>query len=166
MNFNDMIKLKWTDIQNNGVAYKRSKNKRSYDFELHPKAQAVLNLLREYPIQSDAGYVFPILMKEHDNVFKIDVRIDSALKDFNEDSQAMAEAIGWEKRFTSNCLRHGFASHLNEAGVDVRMIQESLGHETQLQTRVYLDDIEDSIITNAINAALVYINNCSYSHIL
>ena len=42
-------------------------------------------------------------MKEHDDVFKIDARIDSALKDFNEDSQAMAEAIGWKKQFTSNC---------------------------------------------------------------
>ncbi|OOQ60024.1 tyrosine-type recombinase/integrase [Mucilaginibacter pedocola] len=155
MNFNDMIKLKWIHIQNNGVAYKRSKNKRSYDFELHPKAQAVLNLLREYPVQSDAGYVFPILMKEHDDVFKIDARIDSALKDFNEDSQAMAEAIGWEKRFTSNCIRHGFASHLNEAGVDIRFIQEALGHETQLQTRTYLDDIEDGVIAKAINGALI-----------
>nr|WP_186292615.1 tyrosine-type recombinase/integrase [Mucilaginibacter corticis] len=154
MNFNDMIKLKWTDIQNNGVAYKRSKNKRSYDFELHPKAQAVLNLLREYPVQSDSGHVFPILMKEHDDVFKIDARIDSALKDFNEDSQAMADAIGWKKRFTSNCLRHGFASHLNEARVDIRIIQESLGHETQLQTRTYLDDIEDGPLFSVVPIAI------------
>jgi hypothetical protein len=36
----------------------------------------------------------------------------------------------------------------------MKIIQEALGHETQLQTRVYLDDIEDGIITNAINAAL------------
>jgi len=67
----------------------------------------------------------------------------------------MADAIGWKKVFTSNALRHGFASHLNEANVDIKIIQESLGHETQGQTRVYLDDIEDSVITNAINAALV-----------
>ncbi len=30
-----------------------------------------------------------------------------------------------------------------------------MGHETQGQTRIYLDDIEDSIITNAINAVLI-----------
>jgi integrase/recombinase XerD len=155
MNFNDMLKLKWEHIENRGVAYKRSKNKRAYDFELHPKAAKVLDLFKDYPVQSDAGYIFPFLMKEHDNAMKIDARIDSALKDFNEDSKAMAVAIGWHKTFTSNALRHGFASHLNEARVDIRIIQEALGHETQLQTRTYLDDIEDSIITQAINEALV-----------
>jgi integrase/recombinase XerD len=82
------------------------------------------------------------------------VRIDSALKDFNEDSKAMAEAVGWKKQFTSNALRHGFASHLNEANVDIKIIQEAMGHETQADTRIYLADLEDSIITEAINAAL------------
>ena len=155
MNFNDMLKLKWEHIENRGVAYKRSKNKRAYDFELHPKAAKVLDLFKEHPTQSDAGYIFPFIMKEHDNAMKIDARIDSALKDFNEDSKAMAAAVGWVKNFTSNALRHGFASHLNEAKVDIRIIQEALGHETQLQTRTYLDDIEDSIITEAINGALI-----------
>jgi site-specific recombinase XerD len=94
-------------------------------------------------------------LKEHDTSKKIDARIDSALKDFNEDSKAMASAIGWHKKFTSNALRHGFASHLNEADVDIKIIQEAMGHETEKQTRTYLDDIEDSIITNAINSALI-----------
>jgi integrase/recombinase XerD len=99
----------------------------------------------------------PFIMKEHSTSKMIDARIDSALKDFNEDSKAMAEAIGWNKVFTSNALRHGFASHLNEADVDIKIIQESMGHETQAQTRTYLDDIEDSIITNTINSALICI---------
>ncbi|QEM07257.1 tyrosine-type recombinase/integrase [Mucilaginibacter rubeus] len=154
MNFNDMLKLKREQFVNNGIVYRRSKNKRSYDFELHPKAVAVVKLLENFPEQSDAGYIFPFIMQEHDTAKKIDARIDSALKDFNEDSQAMADAVGWKKRFTSNALRHGFASHLNEANVPIKIIQEALGHETQLQTRVYLDDIEDGIITSAINAAL------------
>ena len=154
MNFNDMLKLKREDFVNNGIVYKRSKNKRNYDFELHPKAVRVIKIFENFPEHSDAGYIFPFIMKEHDTAQKIDVRIDSALKDFNEDSKAMASAVGWNKDFTSNTLRHGFASHLNEADVAIKIIQEALEHETQAQTRVYLDDIEDSIITNAINAAL------------
>ena len=155
MNFNDMLKLKWEDFQNNGIVYKRSKNKREYNFELHPKALKVVKLFKDFQAQSDAGHIFPFVMKEHDTAKKIDARIDSALKDFNEDTTAMAKAIGWEKSFTSNALRHGFASHLNEANVDIKIIQEALGHETQAQTRTYLDDIEDSIITSAINNALL-----------
>lgn len=155
MNFNDIVRLKWDDIQNNGLSYKRTKNKRHYDFELHPVALEILEIFKKLPNQSDAGYVFPFILKEHDTSKKIDARIDSALKDFNEDSKAMAAAIGWHKNFTSNALRHGFASHLNEAGVGMKIIQEAMGHETEKQTRTYLDDIEDSIITNAINSALI-----------
>ena len=155
MNFNDMLKLKKEQFVNNGIVYKRSKNKRSYDFELHPKAIRVIKIFEEYEQQSDAGYIFPFIMKEHDTAKKIDARIDSALKDFNEDSKAMAEAVGWHKQFTSNALRHAFGSHLNEANVDIKIIREALGHETEGQTRVYLDDIDDSIIANAIQTALI-----------
>jgi integrase len=154
MNFNDMLKLKKEDFVNDGITYKRSKNKRNYDFELHPSAVKVIKIFEDFPEQSDAGYIFPFIMQEHNTAKKIDVRIDSALKDFNEDSKAMAEAVGWKKQFTSNALRHGFASHLNEANVDIKIIQEAMGHETQADTRIYLADIEDSIITEAINNAL------------
>jgi integrase/recombinase XerD len=155
MNFNDMIKLKKDQFVNNGIVYKRSKNKRNYDFELHPEAVRIIRLFEGYHEQSNAGYIFPFIMKEHDSAKKIDTRIDSALKDFNEDSKAMAEAIGWKKQFTSNALRHGFASHLNEADVDIKIIQEAMGHETQADTKIYLADLEDAVITNAINKALI-----------
>jgi integrase/recombinase XerD len=155
MNFNDVLKLKREQFVNDGIVYKRSKNKRGYDFELHPRAIAIIKEFENFPEQSDAGFIFPFLMLEHDTAKKIDARIDSALKDFNEDSNAMAVVVGWNKKFTSNALRHGFASHLNEANVDIKIIQEALGHETQAQTRVYLDDIDDSIIAGAIKAALV-----------
>ncbi|WPU99209.1 tyrosine-type recombinase/integrase [Mucilaginibacter sp. cycad4] len=154
MNFNDMLKLKRENFVNDGIVYKRSKNKRNYDFELHPGAVKVIKIFETFPEQSDAGYIFPFIMQEHNTAKKIDVRIDSALKDFNEDSKAMAEAVGWHKQFTSNALRHGFASHLNEANVDIKIIQEAMGHETQADTRIYLADLEDSVITNAINNAL------------
>jgi integrase/recombinase XerD len=154
MNFNDMLKLKKEQFVNDGIQYKRSKNKRKYDFELHPKAVDVIKIFEIHFEQSDAGFIFPFLMAEHDTARKIDVRIDSALKDFNEDAQAMADAVGWKKKFTSNALRHGFASHLNEKNVDIKIIQDALGHETQSQTKVYLDDIDDSIIANAIKEAL------------
>lgn len=154
INFNDMLKLKFDNIQNNGLVYKRSKNKRDYNFELHPKAIRIVNTFLTYPVQSDAGYIFPFIFQTHDTARKIRTRIKSALKDFNEDAKVIANAVGWEVQFTSNSLRHGFASHLNEANVGIRIIQEALGHETQLQTQTYLDDIDDSIVTEAINRAL------------
>jgi integrase/recombinase XerD len=73
------------NVSKGHIRYTRSKNRLWYDFKLHPKAQTVVELFEKYPLQSNAGYVFPILDEKHDTPRKIELRIDSALKDFNED---------------------------------------------------------------------------------
>ena len=153
INFIDLAKLKRENIQNNEIEYIRSKNKRHYHFQLHPKACSIINFFLSIHYE-DSEYIFPILTNRHDTPKKIDARIDSALKDLNEDLAKMAHIIGLDKKLTSYAARHSFATNLRSKKVSVSIIQEALGHETELQTATYLDEIDDTIVAKMIEEAL------------
>ena len=50
----------------------------------------------------------------------------------------VVQELGFRKRVTIHTLRHSYATHLLEAGVNLRLIQKYLGHSSLQATMVYL----------------------------
>src|SRR5438067_2792277 len=90
--------------------------------------QRLLEFLREYWRQSrPKEWLFPSASKQGH------VSVDSVRKVFRK---ALTSAH-IHKPLSTHCLRHGFATHLLETGVDIKVIQELLGHKSLRTTTIY-----------------------------
>lgn len=81
---------------------------------------------------------FQDYVKDHPtNVYILSEKEPLTTRNIQKIIKKAALKAGINKKVTPHTLRHSFATHLLEAGTDIRMIQVLLGHENLNTTEIY-----------------------------
>jgi site-specific recombinase XerD len=100
-----------------------------------PLPDRMLERLREFwKTHRSRPWVFPATTRGPKPGTEIHPLTDSSLQ---KAFKRAVDAAGISKRAHIHSLRHSYATHLLEAGVNLRIIQENLGHGSARTTQIY-----------------------------
>ena len=125
-----LIKVEDIDSKRMVIHIRQGKGARDRDVPLSPK---LLEELRSYwRWKKPRGYLFPSTAGQRG--------VDQPISDKTVwyACRAAATRAGLTRKIHPHTLRHSFATHLLEAGADLRTIQLLMGHERLEDTTVYL----------------------------
>ena len=136
----EVANLKVSDIDSERMVLRveQGKGKKDRNGMLSPR---LLQLLREWwCVGQPAAWLFP----GRDPLLPITTRqLYRVVRD-------TAAAVGIQKRVSPHTLRHSFATHLLEQGVDIRLIQVALGH-SKLDTTARYAHVASKVLRDMVS---------------
>src|SRR4029077_1410383 len=123
------LKVSDIDSQRMVVHIRGGKGRKDCDVMLSPKLLTALRAHWRCYHRRSSTWLFP-------SNYRKDLPIDT--KTVWHACQKSAQRAGLQKRVHPHTLRHCFATHLYEAGTDLRAIQVLLGHEHLKDTLIYV----------------------------
>jgi len=123
------LKVSDIDSQRMVVHIRGGKGRKDRDVMLSPKLLAALRAHWRFYHRKSSNWLFP-------SNYRKDRPIDT--KTVWHACQKAAKLTGIQKNVHPHTLRHCFATHLYEAGTDLRTLQVLLGHEDLKDTLVYV----------------------------
>ena len=149
INLKDIATLRYVDMEEDRIFYRRHKTGKAMTCRLHPQARKIIaKYTRSEAMQED--YIFPVLDRYiHRTEQQIHNRVHKVLVHINRELKEWSKRLGLTTNLTTYVARHTYATVLKRSGVSVALISESLGHSDLSTTQIYLDSFENSQIDAA-----------------
>ncbi|MHB1922969.1 MAG: phage integrase SAM-like domain-containing protein [Chitinophagaceae bacterium] len=136
MRVSDVLRLKWTDFQDDRMYYSMGKNDKGGSLKVPDKALKILaQYKRDTPIHN---LVFPDLetVYEFNNLYAVQQRINQKVKKINEGLVDIAKLIETDKKLTMHIARHTFGNISGEK-IPIQMLQKLYRHSSITTTIGY-----------------------------
>ncbi|GHT13622.1 transposase [Bacteroidia bacterium] len=144
ISFIDMANLRKSNVKNGYVAYSRSKTRQMLTVKLEACMQKIIS---RYESQTVDDYLLPVYTAQNrDNT--------SQLRNHNKRLKRISEMLGLGKSLSSYVTRHTWATLALRKGISIEVISESMGHENETTTRIYLASLDQSVVDKA-NAEII-----------
>lgn len=142
MSFIDMAFLLKKNLTNGYVSYRRRKTGQLLIIEWTEEMQAILD---KYP-QNQSAYLLPIICGSTVNERS---RYRNVGYNINRNLKRIAERIGAALPLTLYVARHSWASAAKAKGIPLPVISEGMGHDSETTTRIYLAELDTSVVDEA-----------------
>jgi integrase len=147
MAFVDLAFLKKSDLKGGVVTYRRHKTNQQIQVQWTDEMQRILD-----KYQSKEGkYLLPIIPAGCTDERKAYVNKGHVV---NYHLKKLGKLLNISLKFTFYTSRHSWSTVARDKGVAISVISESLGHESERTTRIYLASLDSSLIDNANNLVI------------
>ena len=134
MRVSDVLRLSWSDFQNDRMFYRMGKNNKAGSLKIPEKAQKILDEYLDRREKPD-DTIFPELRRiDAKNYYRVLKTINNADKKFNKHLVEIAELAGISKPLTMHIARHTFGNISGE-NIPLQMLQKLYRH-TSITTTI------------------------------
>jgi integrase len=145
INIGDLLSLKWKDIKNREIIYKRRKTIRTTRKEVLIKVPITDTVQKYLDIYASAdqlpdNFIIPYLQGITGSKITT-LKIKSFTKNMNDDLKKISEDLKLP-RVSTMVARHTFATITKNSGASESFIKETLGHASLATTQNYLKGFE------------------------
>ncbi len=144
ISFIDMANLRKNNVKNGYIIYTRSKTRQLLTVKLEACMKEIIS---RYESQTVDDYLLPVYTARNRNN-------TSQLRNHNKRLKRISEILGLDKPLSSYVTRHSWATLALRKGISIEIISESMGHENEATTRIYLASLEQSAVDKA-NAEII-----------